>query len=82
MSSPAISTTLNAKIAGRNALGERPANALFNLEESELYTGITAKSLRNLASGRARKLEVDGRGPKRSPLFKRSTLDAFLAGRS
>lgn len=82
MSRRAIDSTLNARIAGRNALGERPAGALFDLEEAALYTGIAVNSLRNLASGRARKLEVDGRGPKRSPLFKRSTLDAFLAGRS
>ncbi len=78
----ATSHPVQVSIDARNALGARPPDALFNLVEAALWTGISTKALRNLASGRTRTLRVDGRGAKRTPLFRRSTLDAFLAGRS
>jgi hypothetical protein len=76
----ATTRKLPTTTAERNALQERAPDAWFNLHEASAHTGIAPKSLRNMIT--AGKLAPDGRGPKRSPLFRRATLDAFLASRA
>lgn len=64
----------------RNALAERPAEAFLDADEAAVYLGLARATIRNLIH--AGRLTLDARGARRSPMFRRSTLDAFLAARA
>jgi hypothetical protein len=72
------SPKVRAEIAIRNALLGRAPDAWFTPPEACLYLGIAPRTLRNARD--AKRLVPDGRAG-RTPVYRRSTLDAFLASK-
>jgi excisionase family DNA binding protein len=68
---------VHARVLLRNALAQRPPDAFLTAEEASLYLERSRGTIRNLVA--AKRLRPDGRGPRRVALFRRSTLDAFIA---
>lgn len=62
----------------RNALLDRTPDALFTSEEAAVYLERARGTIRNLVA--AGKLVPDGKGARRTSLFRKRTLDAFLVG--
>lgn len=69
---------MTAGVVLRNALLGRSADAWFTREETALYLNMALRTLRNVQASGA--LPPDGRAG-RAPIWRKSTLDAFLAAR-
>lgn len=64
----------------RARLAGAPPSTWVDLRDAAAYLGLRPSSLRSaIARGQ---IAPDGRGPRRSPVFHRSTLDAYLTARA
>lgn len=64
----------------RARLAGAPPSTWVDLRDAAAYLGWRPSSLRSaIARGQ---IAPDGRGPRRSPVFHRSTLDAYLTARA
>lgn len=72
----ATSHRMHASALLRNVLSQRSPDDWFTMSEAAVYLERARGTLRNLVS--SGDLVPDGKGARRTSLFRRRTLDAFM----